>query len=263
MTLQRARGTARAVVHAPEGASTRLKRLHQAGCLKLRFPRLPQAEAVLINTSGGLTGGDRIEQHYEVGAAAGLTVTTQACERIYRASAGTAEVATTVAVGEEAELAWLPQETILFDGGRLRRRLELDCAASSRFLVVESVILGRQAMGESLRSGLLHERWRIRRDGRLVFAEDLRLGGDLERLTVAAAGLGGATAFATVLLQAEALEPALEAARRIIGEAGGASRFDGLLVCRLVAESGQALRRRLVPLLHALSTRPLPRLWSF
>lgn len=261
--LQRASGRAAAEFRLTDGR-TRLARLHQGGCLKLRFPRVSgdPAEAVVINSSGGLTGGDRLTLGFALGARAGLTVTTQACERIYRAASGAAEVATTIAVGEGATLLYLPQETILFDGGALSRRLEVECAASSRLLLCESVVLGRTAMGETVRGGQLRDRWRVRRDGRLVHADDLRFAGAIEDIGAEAASLAGAKAFSTILYQASDAEANLEPLRALIGPAGGASAFAGMVALRIVAENGFALRKRLVPILSALAGGLLPRVWS-
>ncbi|SKA30817.1 urease accessory protein UreD [Consotaella salsifontis] len=261
--LQRARGSAAVIVHQREGKS-RLSRLYQEGCLKLRFPRLPAPglTAVAINTAGGLTGGDRLTQEFRVEEGATLTATTQSCERIYRASAGRAQVATRLVVAPRAALSFLPQETILFDGGRIARTLDAEIEATSRLLMVESAVLGRQMMGESVTSGSFADRWRVRRDGRLVFADDLSLQGDVFGLAGHAATLGGARAFATVLLHEPEVSARLEGVRALIGAAGGASAFDGLLVVRLLAESGHMLRKTLVPLLSALAESALPPVWS-
>lgn len=263
VALQRAGGRASAEFRVTAGR-TRLARLHQAGCLKLRFPEPfgRAAEAVLINSSGGLTGGDRLAQDLALGDGGDLSVTTQACERIYRSAGGEARIATVLRLGEAASLAFLPQETILFDGGALSRRLDLHCAASSRFLVAESVILGRTLMGETVRSGLLRDRWRIRRDNRLVFADDLHFHGAIDRMSRAAAVLGGARAFSTILCQRPDAAACLGDIRRLVGAGGGASAFEGLIVVRIVAESGFALRKRLLPVLSALAKEPLPRIWS-
>lgn len=263
VALQRAAGSATAEFQLGEGR-TRLKRLHQSGCLKLRFPRLPrpEAEAILINTSGGLTGGDRIAQDFAVSDGASLTVTTQACERVYRAAEGHAAVATRIAVGPEANVHWLPQETILFDGGAVRRTLNVEAAESSRFLLCESVILGRERMGESVAAGLFRDRWRVRVDGRLAFADDLRLDGAVAKTTAQAASLAGHRTFATVVAHGPEAEQRLDQARAIVRDVGGASLVGGLLVVRILAPSGLLLRKRLVPLLSALANGPLPLVWS-
>jgi len=261
--LQRARGEGRIAVRAGDGR-TRLDRLFQDGCGKIRLPRGADSkalEAVLINTSGGLTGGDRLAWRAEAGPAAALTLTTQACERVYRASSGVADVRVQLAAQAGAELRWLPQETILFDGGALERSLDVDLAEDARFLAVEAVLLGRQAMGESVRRGTLRDRWRIRRGSRLVFADDLRLSGAVPELIARGPALAGTVAFASILYVAEDAEAALPRVRAALGSAGGASAFEGKLFARVVAASGLELRRALIPALEAVSGGPLPRLW--
>ncbi len=261
--LQRAQGAARLRVRA-DGGATRLQRLYQDGCAKIRLPRDPHAaglEAVTINTSGGLTGGDRLAWTAEAEAGARLTLTTQACEKIYRASSGRAEVRVALSAGPGAQIEWLPQETILFDRGALDRQLDVDLAPGARLLAVEAVVLGRTAMGERVRQGALRDSWRVRREGRLLFADELRLEGELERLGANRATLAGARAFATVLWVADEAERALPAVRAALGAAGGASAFDGKLVARVVAHDGLALRRALLPALEVLRGAPLPRVW--
>ena len=262
--LQRAEGTAR-LVFGHDGTATRLRTLYQEGCAKIRLPRLPPAftpEAILINTAGGRAGGDRMAVAIEAGDGAAASVTTQACERIYRSTGPDAVVENRLVLGAGAHLAWLPQETILFDGGRLARRLEADLSADAELLAVESVLFGRTAMGEAVRHGKLHDRWRIRRDGRLIFAEDFRVSGDIAAQLARPAALGGCTAMATILHVAPAPERLLDAARALLGETGGASAWDEKLLIRLIAPSGLMLRQRLEPLLTLLlAGRALPKVW--
>ncbi|WP_448956614.1 urease accessory protein UreD [Labrys neptuniae] len=262
--LERAQGSARLTFRRCVGA-TRLATLYQEGCAKARLPRpLPgvNPEAILINTAGGLTGGDHLTVEVAAGPATSVTITTQACERVYRSTGEDAVVANRLVAEAGARLAWLPQETILFDGGRLFRRLEADLADSAEFLAVEAILFGRAAMGETVRSGALRDRWRIRRNGKLIFADDLRIEGDIDGHLAAAATFGGHHAMATILAVCPEPETRLDRIREIIGSRGGASAWDGKLVMRLVAESGLALRRRLEPLLSfLLADRPLPKVW--
>ena len=261
---QRARGEARAIFGPVGlGGPTRLRRLHQAGALKLRFPRQREAEAVLINTAGGLAGGDELAQGFMLEPGGALSVTTQACERVYRSTGADARVSTRLDIGANATLRFLPQETILFDGGRLSRTLEADLHAASRFLLCESLVLGRAAMGETVRSGHFRDRWRIRREGELIFADDLKLDGAIDALGAAPAALGGARAFATLFWQDERADARLTELRALLGEEGGASLQDGFGLARVVAPSYHALRKRLVPALALLSGASLPRVWSF
>jgi len=262
--LQRARGAARIEAKAAEGA-TRLARLYQDGCGKIRLPTDAAArdlEAVMINTSGGLTGGDRMAWAARAGPGAALTLTTQACEKVYRARDGQAEVEVSLDVGVGARVDWLPQETILFDGAALARTLTADLAADARLLVVEAVVLGRTAMGETVRRGLLRDRWRIRREGRLAFADGLRFEGPIAQVAALAPTLGGGKAFASLLLVADDAARFLTPLRDAIGRNGGASAFEGKLFARIVADDGLALRRVLLPAIAALRDgAPVPRVW--
>jgi urease accessory protein len=263
---QRARGTARLVVRSEDGR-TRLFRLYQEGSAKLRLPRArgPSLEAVMINSAGGMTGGDRFAWTVEAGAGAHAVLTTQACERVYRASTDVARVETCLTLEAGARLDWLPQETILFDGSALSRRITADMPEDASLLIAEAVILGRHAMGETFARGAFHDRWRIRRAGRLVFADDLRLDGDIPHLIHQPALLAGAGAFATLLLVAPDADTRLDAVRAAIGDSGGdlggASAFDGKLVVRLAAADGLSLRRALIPALASLGATP-PAVWT-
>jgi len=263
--MQRAMGRASVAFHVRDGV-TRLDRLFQEGCAKLRFPRPLGADApqaILINTAGGLTGGDRLATEIALAAQAAACVTTQACERIYRSTGADAVVVNRLRLSAGARLAWLPQETILFDGGRLSRSLDADLAGDAELVAVEAVLLGRQAMGETLRGGRLHDRWRIRRDGRLLFADDLHVEGDIAARLAPQPTLAGGRAVATVLFTGAAPERFLEQARTIVGPGGGASAWNGKFLARLVAETGFALRRRLEPLLTLLMGGwPLPKVWQ-
>lgn len=261
--LQRARGAGRITVRADDGR-TRLDRLFQDGCGKIRLPRGadPRAiEAVLINTSGGLTGGDHLAWRAEAMQGAALTLTTQACERVYRSSGGAADVRVKLTAQAGAVLRWLPQETILFDGGALVRSVDVDLAEDARFLAVEAVLFGRLAMGENVRRGTLRDRWRVRRGVRLIFADDLRFSGAVHEIAARGPVLAGAAACASLLYVGADAEAALPAVRAAFGPAGGASAFEGKLFARVTAESGLQLRRALIPALEALNGGPLPRLW--
>jgi urease accessory protein len=236
-------------------------RRREEGCAKLRMPaRLAgQApEAIIINTSSGLAGGDRLE--IDVKAASDLCLTTQAAEKVYRSLSDETRITTRLSGHGTARLLWLPQETILFDGARLARSLEVDLQKNAGLLAVESVVLGRKAMGESLTDFSFHDRWRIRRGGRLIYADDLRF--DPARV-LGAAALDGARAFATLLLAAAEAERLLEPLREIFSGRGGVSAWDGKLVARLVGVDGFDLRKALIPALTLLAApNELPKVWT-
>ena len=263
--LERARGSISLGV-ARRGERHAVAELAQAGCGRLLFPAIAAGtplEAVVVNTSGGLTGGDRFDAAIHVAPGARALVTTQACEKIYRSSGETAQIATHLMAAAGAQLSWLPQETILFDKARLHRTLAIEIEDSTTLLMMEAVLLGRLASGESLTAGSFRDSWRLRRAGRLVFAEELALEGDVAARLAPRATLNGTCAYATILLAAADASERLTAARELLNNEaieGGASTFDGLCVVRLVAQDGAALRRTLVPLLRTLGGE-LPRVW--
>ncbi len=265
--LQRARGRAEVAVSL-RGGRIRLDRLFQQGCAKAILPRThgPVPEAVLINTAGGVTGGDRIDWALAAGPGAALTATTQAAERVYRSLGGAARIETRLALGPGAALDWLPQETILFEAGRLERRLEVEMAGDARLTALETLVLGRAAMGETVTSGAISDQWRIRRDGRLVHAEALHAAGDLARATAGPATLRGARALATLVHVAPGAETRLDAARALLADLDGvtaaASAKPGILILRFLAPSAQPLRAALIRFLMAFRAAPLPRVWS-
>lgn len=238
--------------------------LRQSGALKILFPRATSAlEATLINTAGGITGGDDFRVDATAGSGSTLRLTTQAAERVYRAQSGqTGRVATRLVVGENARLDWLPQETILFDGAALRRKLHVELAASSRFLMVEPMIFGRTAMAERVTDLALDERIEIRRDGAPLYLDGVRLHGNaVEQLDRPAVG-GGARAMANLIWVAPEAEAQLGPLRALIGEGGGASLLRPDLLClRLLAPDGYSLRRMLLPVLDRLTDTQLPASW--
>jgi urease accessory protein len=265
--MERARGHAR-LAFGSDGGTTCLLEFFQSGSTKIRLPRVEAnrpKEAVLINTAGGVTGGDHLVYEIAAGPGANAVISTQAAERIYKRSAGTGRIETTITVAGGARLDWLPQETILFDNSSLSRTLSIDVAANATLLAAETIVLGRTAMGETIRNVALTDSWRVRRDGGLVFADGLRLDGDASAIMRNGATGGGAIALATLLLVAPDAETRLDMAREALqsiqGEAG-VSAWNGMLVARLAAPAGHLIRADLIRLLQSLRATPLPRVWS-
>jgi urease accessory protein len=249
---------------AAVGGRTRRSRVHEDGSLRARFPNVTDEalEAVIVNTGGGMTGGDRFAIDIALGEGANLIAGTAAAEKVYRSNGPDAEMDVTLAVGEGARLSWLPQETILFDRARLSRRIDVDLADNASLLMAEAVVFGRAAMGEAMRQGFFADRWRVRRAGRLVFADSARLDGAVaEKLGHSAAASGG-IAIATVLA-APGSDATLATVRALDGQfAGevGISAWNGIAVVRLCAKDGAALRHDLIAVLAALGSAA-PRLW--
>lgn len=260
------RATGRIIVTVTAAAETsRPERVHEAGSLRVRFPHSagPGIEAAIINTAGGMTGGDRFDLDFTVGAGAVLNVVTAAAEKIYRSLGPESTTHVKIDVGSGGSLAWLPQETILFDRARFRRDIEIGLAGDARLLLAEACVFGRSAMGETVVSGSFFDRWRLRVDGSLRFADCIRLDGPIaQSLSQRAIAAGGAAVASIVKFPAtdEDVAAVCEMQQEFAGEVG-ASAWNGLAVTRCVAADGMALRRDLTRVLTALGGAPLPRLW--
>jgi urease accessory protein len=210
-----------------------------------------------------MAGGDRFEVDLTLGAGARLLLTSAAAEKVYRSNGPDTTVSARFKVAPGGTLTWLPQETILFDQSRLRRSIEVDLAGDARMLLAESIIFGRTGMGEVVAEGLLHDRWRVRRDGRLLHAEAARLDGPISQRLARTAIANGSVAVATILLvpgNEETVAAVRAASQQSRGEIG-ASSWNGLTVIRLVASDGAALRDDLLRILTAIRGGKLPRLW--
>jgi urease accessory protein len=259
----RATGRIALTVAVQEGR-TRRARVHEAGSLRVRFPNAvgEALEAVIVNTGGGMTGGDRFSIGVTVGAGARLIAGSAAAEKIYRSTGPDAAMDVHLDVHAGGRLSWLPQETILFDQARLSRRIDIDLADGAALLMAEAVVFGRAAMGEAVNTGFFADRWRLRRGGRLIFADGARLDGAIAHKLSAPAAAAGGIALATVLI-APGDEQSTAAVRALAGEflgEVGISAWDGIALARLVARDGAALRHDLIALLSALGTS-VPRLW--
>jgi urease accessory protein len=244
---------------------TRAFRAFQQGVMRVRFPHVPKGappEAVLINVAGGLTGGDCITMDVMLGADAHATITTQAHEKVYRASLGTVVITAQLGVESGAQLEWLPQPTILFDRARLTRRTDVTMAADAQMLAVEAVIFGRMAMSEVMREGALDDQWTIRRGGRLIHFDRFALENEIDKSLARAGVLDGHAAMATIRHVAPDAEARLDMTRELLGADGAASAWNGMLVARIVARDGQHLSAVLARLLPALRGRPLPPIWT-
>ena len=274
---QRVDGALKLRYAADAQGRTRLADLYQRAPCRVLFPQVEPDEppqAVLLTTSGGLTSGDCLALDIAVDAGARATLTTQAAEKLYRA-ADTAEADTQIdirlrlAAGAYAE--WFAQETIVFDGARLRRQLTAELSGDARLLAVESLVFGRTAMRETLRSGRIHDGWHIRCDGRLVWADALHLDGDLAALRAKPYGYTSACGSATLVYAGPDAAAQLELARTRLaaasGIAAGATVVNGVLVLRVLADEATALRAAVIDVAAALRTAVaglparLPRVW--
>ena len=267
---QRAKGRL-ALAFRRRETRTGIETFYQEGCLKTRLPR-PQnpeiCEAVTMNISGGVAGGDSLATTVELHPDARLSLASQAAERVYRALAEPACIATKITVHANAHMEYLPQETILFDGFSLRRSLEIELDESAGFLGVESLVFGRLAMGERVTTGTLRDSITLIRGGKRILQDITRLNGDVAAQLHRKAVGNGATAMATLILATPTAPEKLAALRSALtclpaGAHAGASSFDGILTSRILAPDGFSLRKILRAALAAIrEEHPLPRVWQ-
>jgi urease accessory protein len=260
----RAQGAVRFGVRLTDGV-TRRGDLHESGSLRVRFPS-PEGEglsAVFVNTAGGIAGGDRFDIDIAAGEGTRLTATTAAAEKVYRAAGPAAALDIALKAEAGSHLAWLPQETILFDRARIARRIDIDLAESASLLLCEIVVFGRAAMGETMQHGEFVDRWRLRRGGKLVFAETIRLDGNIgEKLARPAVANGGVAIGTALIVPGD--EALLERIREIADSFGGEvgiSAWNGFAMARFCAQDAGRLRADMMTVLCRASAAPLPRLW--
>lgn len=244
---------------------TRRAEVHEAGSLRVRCPGSPAAEleAVLINTAGGIAGGDRFDLDIAARQDTRLVVTTAAAEKVYRTLGPDSTIGVKLDVAAGATLAWLPQETILFSRARLSRSIDVSLAPDARLFLAEAIVFGRSGMGEAVEDGALTDRWRVRRGGKLIYAESVRLDGAIAARLAEAAVAKGGIAVATVLIvpgDDAVVEKVRALENEFISEVG-ASCWNGIAAVRLCAADGAALRHDLVRVMTALR-RSLPRIWT-
>jgi urease accessory protein len=271
--LQRADGSGRLVLSGSE-KGTRITDVFQRAPIRIMFPRCggaPLEEAVFINTAGGIAGGDRFESRVTALNNASIAVTSQAAEKVYRALNEPARIATRLKACEAAKLAWLPQETILFNWGRLRRDTEIELTSGAEVLALEWLVLGRAARGERITGACITDSWRVTKDGRLIWADCLRISDDTVPHLDSKALLSNCRAIATLIYFGPSLESRLELLRdiaRLLECRCAATAVSGLIIVRLAAEVSTDLSRALRSFLEQLSPElapgpfRVPKMWS-
>jgi len=271
--LQRSIGSCRIVLKGSERGN-QIVDLCQRSPVRVLFPQAGPAaieEAVLINTSGGIAGGDRLDTAVTALADAHITLTSQAAERIYRALDQPSRISTTLVVANSAKLSWCPQETIVFDRARMKRQTHISVSSGAELLALEWIVLGRAAHGETVVSGEVIDSWRVEKDGRLVWADCLRITDDVFPHVGRNALLADCSAVATLVYFGTDLEKRLECLRDCAASLrchAAATMVGGLIVVRFAAPAASTLRAGLCSVLqqfdHAFGPGPfrVPKMWS-
>jgi urease accessory protein len=271
--LQRADGCCRLVLSGSENG-TRIDEVYERYPIRIMFPRTghrPVDEAVVINTAGGIAGGDRLECSVTALPGASLAVTSQAAEKVYRALCEPTRIATRLRVVESAKLAWLPQETIVFNYARLHRTTEIELFARAELLALEWLVLGRAAHGEVLVGGQITDSWRVKKDGRLIWADSFRITDEVFSPLHRKALLSNCNAIATLIYFGSNLDKRLDFVREIMPSLGcncGVTLVGGVIVVRIAAKESSdlklALRSFLLQFGPELGSGPfqVPKMWS-
>lgn len=263
-TLQRARGAIDLVI-----VSGKLKRFYQSGSAKIFIPKTyaKTTEAVLVNTAGGLTGGDIFDAKLRADGDTHLTVSTQTAERVYCAlGPQAAKITIDIDLGGKASLHWLPQETILFDGAGFSRHLKVEMDDAASFLASEMMVFGRTAMHETVRQGNISDQWRISRGGRLIHAEALRLDGHIDEKLLQPASADGGVCVATTLYVSRDAEAKADAVRSFFKNHDdvrtAVSAWDGKLVIRSVCGNTARLKKLMAQFIEQFRNIANPRVWN-
>jgi len=260
----RAHGAVRFTVKTRENG-TALKTLRQSGSFRALFPQAfgPDFQTVLINTAGGVTGGDTFNTKATAQSGSKLTITTQAAERAYRAIPGeTGRICNHVVIEPGARVNWLPQETILFQGSAIQRSLKVEMTDDASLLMVEPLVFGRKMMGEVLTDASFTDRIEILRQDKIAYLDTIRLRGNIAEQMARPHVAAGASAMASLVYIAKDADARFAAVRSMVGDTGGASMIgDDILNLRLLASDSYLLRKTLIPILNLLTTTTLPRCW--
>jgi urease accessory protein len=260
----RVRGAITLAVSARDKVTRRV-RAHEVGGLRVRFPNsvAGELEAVILNTAGGIVGGDQLTLSVAVDDGARLTVTTASAEKVYRSIGPAATIDVRLTIGAGGLLRWLPQEMIVFNRAHVRRSIDIDLAENATLVLAESVFFGRSAMGETVDVGAFFDRWRVRRRGELVYAESVRLDGLIAEKLARPAVADGGRALATVLLVPgdDSVVAACQSLSKDFRGEVGLSSWNGITLIRICAKEGSHLRHDLASILSRFGRGPLPRLW--
>ena len=264
-TLQRARGLLNISTQKTHQTNTRLKNLRQEGSYRASFPRHSKGniETVIINTAGGVTSGDKFTTTITAHESSQISITTQAAERIYRArDTLVGEIQTSLCLQKNAQLYWLPQETILFDGARLKRRLDVDLHSSAKFLMVEPLVFGREASGEKLLSGMLDDRVSISSNGQPIYIDRIKLKDNITDQLMRPALANNSRAVVSIVLVKPNAKLLLEPVRALLPQKAGASLLnDNILVVRMLAQDSYEMRTATFPILTLLTHNTVPKNW--
>src|SRR5260370_10201301 len=252
----------------------RIEDIFEQSPIRIMFPRTStraMEEAVIINTAGGVAGGARLECSVAALQGAWIAVTSQAAEKVYRALYEPARVATRLKAQESAKIAWLPQERISLNWARLHRTTEIELFSGAELLALEWLVLGRAGHGEVVVGGNIIDSWRVKEDGRLIWADSFRVTDEIFPHLKTKALLSNCNAIATLIYFGPDLDKRLNFLREMIPSLGcncPPTFVSALIVVRFAAKDSSDLKLALRNLLQQIGPElgsgpfQVPKMWS-
>lgn len=254
---------------AERQGKTVLAHRRHLGPLAVQRPFYPEGgvcHVYILHPPGGVVAGDDLSIQVAAQAGSAALLTTPAAGKFYRSEGKTAKQSVKLSVAEGAALEWLPQETIIYEGARVKSEVRLELAQTSRFIGWEVLALGRPAAGEGFAAGEVELDWQISQSSKLLYRERLRLDADAFK---AAWGLNGHAACGTLFIFG-ARPPHLELVRELIAERPGlgVTLTGEMLICRGLDSQAGRLREFFEQVWQTLRpgllNRPAaaPRIWA-
>ncbi|MGQ0621628.1 MAG: urease accessory protein UreD [Panacagrimonas sp.] len=228
-------------------------------------------DLLILHPPAGIAGGDRLSIDLSLERGAQARITTPGAAKWYRSSGVEARQNLRLSVADDAVLEWLPQEAIVFDGARVCTETDIVCAESARACGWDIWMLGRRASNEQFSRGYLHQRTRLRRGGRLLWSERVRLAGD-DPLRGSMLGWNQASVVGSFWALGLPVDESLLERCREVSEPGvqlGITRFEhGMMLARALGQSAERARAALTriwsllrPALCGAAGIP-PRIWA-
>jgi urease accessory protein len=253
-----------------DGATRLAERVH-SGPLRVQKALYPEGAAVchaiIVHPPGGIAGGDQLAIEVEAGSGAHAFLTTPGAAKWYRTKGLPARQHVRIVAGQGAAVEWLPQETIIFNEAEAGMEHEVELAPDACYIGSEILCFGRRAAGERFASGILRQRTRIRRGGRLVWWEEGVLAGGGAMMT-SPLGLAGCSVCATLVAIGRPVPAALLAQLRAIDPDLAVTQSKVAFSARMLCDDSEAARAALARVWHLLRPHLLgcaaatPRIWN-
>ena len=262
-TLQRAHGSLNVKINNNE-----INRFYQSGSAKIFCPKSFQKfkELVLVNTAGGITSGDNFVYNFDIVNKSKIFLTTQTAERAYKGFNEKAKIKISLTVDNTSNLFWIPQELILFNNCNFERNIEVNLSPNSNFILAETTIFGRIAMGEYLEKGYFNDNWRIKVNKNLIHAEALHLNGNIKKTLSNIASAKDGVAISNIFIYGKKLLSYENTLPEILKNSETVllshSIWNDKILVRMVAKDAYDLKLMQKNLILLLADNNIPKVWN-